>query len=224
MYYRQQGFLPQALFNYLVRLGWSHGDQEVFGRDELINLFSLDHVGKTSAIFDIKKLAWLNGVYLRKLSAQQQLFDALERMEEGSVSVLQKLWPEGSLDELLKHYKERADTLRELYDVLVSLAEQPKSYNVTLIDKWLVPKTSQMLLKFAEELEKIDKKGETEMLLEMARAIVQAHEVKLVALAQPLRLALTGTIASPGVFELITILGAERSIERIHALLNALSS
>lgn len=220
--YRVNGFMADALINYLVRLGWSHGDQEVFTRDEMVQHFKLDDVGKKGAIFDMKKLLWLNGVYIRQ-STPQQLMHALEQMNQTTADMLCALWSDKEeRSALLELYKQRASTLVELGNDIAAFAHDPQELDVKLLDKWRTIHTKPMLESFLAQLVQYEQLAH-DRLLEGAQALCQSFGEKLVNLAQPLRLALTGSIQSPGVFELISILGKNRSCERIKKLITVLA-
>lgn len=214
--YRLQGFMADALINYLVRLGWSHKDQELFTRDQMVSLFKLEDVGKKGAIFDMKKLLWLNGVYIRQ-STPEQLIVAIEQMNSQISAMMLALWDAQQVQDLLEQYKQRATTLVELSDGIISLARDPQELDVKLIDKWMTSSTKLMLEAFSRDLQQLEGLSH-DPVMNVAKAVCEQHQEKLVNLAQPLRLALTGSIQSPGVFELIAILGKDRSIERIKKL------
>lgn len=219
--YRAQGFMADALFNYLVRLGWSHGDQEVFSREQMVDAFELENVGKKGAIFDIKKLLWLNGVYIRQSSAGM-LLEEIKKMDASVHQKLESLWERTKLHSLIDQYKQRATTLVELASGVIALAHDPAAYDLSLIEKWRTEKTGTLLAAFDEALTTMIT-PEHDQLLATAKVICEAHSDKLVSIAQPLRLALTGSIQSPGVFELIQIMGKEISKRRIHAMMKSLS-
>lgn len=218
--YKKQGYLPDAFCNYLVRLGWSHGDQEVFSRDELVSYFTLDHVGKNPAVFDIKKLQWLNGVYLRQATSQQ-ILTSLADIDQHYVTKLASLWAGSVLEKLIDLYKQRAVTLVELYNELVALAQAPERLDLSLIEKWRSDKTKAMLQLFYEQSSVLDSFNH-EALSALAKDITTSHEEKFVTLAQPLRLALTGGIVSPSVFELLEFVGKQEALDRIEKLIKAL--
>lgn len=218
--YRMQGYLPDALFNYLIRLGWSHGDQEVFTRQELIQHFALDHVGKKGSMFDLKKLQWLNGLYMRAADALT-LLKALGAINPTYPQDLAGLWQEPALHKLIDEYKQRSVTLVELYDNLVNLAQDPAVLDLQLIAKWHTDKTKALLADFVAGLEHASALDH-DTLLALAQSVCQQHERKLVDIAQPLRLALTGSVVSPGVFELIGVLGSVTATARINALIKIL--
>lgn len=218
--YRAQGFLPEALINYLVRLGWSHGDQEVFTVPELIQFFSLDQVGKKGSIFDIKKLEWLNGVYLRQ-STNERVLAAVTAMDQKLADELVKTWGNEKLMSLIGLYKERSVTLVELARHILALAQAPQSLDLGLISKWRNERTGQLVGLFSAKMKEAEGLGH-DQLLQAANGVCEVQGEKLVHLAQSLRLALTGTIQSPGVFDLIGILGKKESAERLDRLLTLL--
>ncbi|MFH1643673.1 MAG: glutamate--tRNA ligase [bacterium] len=219
--YRAQGFLVPALFNYLVRLGWSYGDQEIFSRDELIKLFTIEDVGKKGAIFDIEKLKWLNALYLRNLD-YDSLLKAIDDIGGDYREKIIQLWNEEQLKKLFLGYAQRAQTVLELVENIINFAFPPKELNLDLISKWISDKTVDLLNSFIEKLTHNNNKLNHEELLLLAKEVCKEFDVKLVNLAQPVRLALTGTICSPGVFELIEILGCDETIKRINFLISKL--
>ncbi len=211
--YRASGFLPEALLNYLVRLGWSHGDQEVFSRAELIEHFSLDHVGKKGAVFDIKKLEWMNGVYIRQ-SSVEKLVRAISQMNTYTFDQLVRAWGTEKLHNLIEAYKERSVTLKDLATQILALADVPEKLDLKLIEKWRNAKTALLLTSFVEKVKNASDLGHDALLAE-ANVVCEQHGEKLVHLAQTIRLALTGSIQSPGVFGLIEILGRHETVERL---------
>jgi glutamyl-tRNA synthetase len=218
--YEQMGILPDALFNYLVRLGWSHGDQEIFSRNELVEYFDLDHVGKKGAIFDIKKLKWLNGIYIRKLNKSDFLMQ-IKRICEKKYYSLTQSQKDPRLDILFELYRERATTLVDLADSIIAFAKAPDTLDTSLISKWLSPQTPELLREFITSFEELGELSHDKLLQE-ARQICEKSGVKLVTLAQPLRLALTGSTCSPGVFELIALLEKDEVIKRVNYLIEQL--
>lgn len=218
--YKQQGFLADAIFNYLLRLGWSHGDQEVFTKDEAVQFFDFDHVGKKGAIFDIKKLEWINGVYVRQ-SDYNSLKNSIKELGNNYLPELEKLWSQEQLQELFEQYKQRAVRLLDMVLDIISLSNDPKIVDLALVQKWVTPQASDMLEAFLQELNKTSDLSH-DNLLSLANNTVEKFNLKLVNLAQLLRLALTGKIMSPGVFELIKILGKDRVVKRITFLIKSL--
>jgi len=218
-FYRKEGFLPDALCNYLVRLGWSHGDQEVFTRQELIQYFSLDQVHKSGAVFDIKKLEWLNGFYIRN-SSSSELFDyIIHNIDEHIFSNL-KNWSKEQILKLLDLYKERVQTLKELIGKILDLynLEIKVDLSANLIDNIsIIDLLNKVILLL--ELENL---WTYENISNLIKNTAKEFGIKLGQIAQPIRIALTGQISSPGIFDLILILEKEESINRIRSFINKL--
>lgn len=218
--YKKNGFLADALFNYLVRLGWAHGDQEVFSKEEMVEFFTLDKVGKKGGVFDTKKLLWLNGIYIRNLTLEA-FQKALGEVNNDKLKELTGAWNTDSLGQLFEVYKDRATSIVQLADDIISLSKVPEVYDLSLIKKWLSPVTKGLLQDFVKQVETMEDYNNAG-LLSLARSTCEKHEVKLVSLAQPLRLAITGTTSSPGVFELLELLGKEEALQRIAQLIKQL--
>lgn len=218
--YKAQGYLPEALRNYLVRLGWSHGDQEVFTNEELISFFSFDHVGKKGSIFDLAKLQWLNSFYIRQTPAAR-ILELLEQIDKEYTTNLEKAWDQKALIALIDQYKQRAVTLIEIYKNIVALALPPETYDLTLIEKWRFTKTKDLISSFLDAVAHMQTLDHDTLLAKANEGCTHCG-AKLVQLAQPLRLALTGGIVSPGVFELIAIMGREKTIARLEIFLKNL--
>jgi glutamyl-tRNA synthetase len=213
--YRREGYLPAALLNYLARLGWSHGDQEIFSLSELIEYFSLDHIGKKGAIFDFEKLAWVNGMYMRQMSAEE-LLDAIIR--DVDPSLLSRLsWDIDTVKHLIVLYQERVKTLKTLVEEIIVVHDGAAQYDELDMKKWIIAETSQHLDAIINLLVRQDSFTHDEC----AQAIKELStmlDIKLVQLLQPVRLALIGKASGPGVFDLLTIIGREKSIARLRAL------
>lgn len=210
--YKTNGYLPAALINYLVRLGWAHGDQEVFTREELISFFSLDAVGKKGAIFDVEKLNWLNGVYIRQMSNDAVLAYIVDTMR---VDVRKQLasWNDEKIKEAISLYKDRVHTLAALLHDITVLYQGPAEYHELDMQKWVHADTRMYLEKIQSTLAKSDwnKEAISVSLKDLAKEL----GVKLVLLAQPIRLSLIGTSDGPGVFDMLVALGKESSIARM---------
>ncbi len=216
--YRSMGYLPAALRNYLVRLGWSHGDQEVFSTQEMIDAFNLSSIGRSPARFDYAKLENLNGLYMRQ-SSDQDLLDALKVIlpEIGPARGLgATLSPELEAKFLaaMPGLKERAKTLIELLDSAFYLyAQRP----LQLDDKakgLLDEAARQRLPQIAAKLAAVGDWSPAP--LEAAvRAYVEESGLKLGQAAQPLRAALTGRAMSPGLFDVMAVLGRDETLARL---------
>ncbi len=216
--YRAMGYLPAALRNYLVRLGWSHGDQEVFSTDEMSQLFDLKNVGRSAARFDYAKLQNLNGLYMRQAD-DAALLAALEQMlphVEGGPAFKAALDAGGreTLLALMPGLKERAKTLVELMDGARFLfAKRPLALDEKA-EALLAGDGKARLAAVTAALEAVD--AWTVAGTDAAvRQLAEASGVKLGQLAQPLRAALTGQATSPGIFDVLVALGREESLARL---------
>lgn len=208
--FRDDGYLPDALLNYLVRLGWSHGDQEVFSRAEMIDLFALDGVNKAAATFDMDKLGWLNQHYLKE-SAPESLTSAFEyQLQQMAVSPANG--PE--LGEVIVAQRERAQTLREMAEQSVFYFQEPDGFDEGAAKKHLRPVAAEPLLALRARLADVSD-WQAETLGVVVNDTVEALELKLGKLAQPLRVALSGRAATPGIDITLALVGKERTLARI---------
>jgi glutamyl-tRNA synthetase len=216
--YRAMGYLPVALRNYLVRLGWSHGDQEIFSTEEMIAAFDLPQIGRSPARFDFAKLESLNGHYIRTSSAAA-LLEAIDRLLPhlaGGAEIAGRLTPpvREQLLAALPSLKERAKTLIDLIDgAHFLLADRP-----LLLDEkaaaLLTPEAKGLLREIEPELAAAEP-WTAEAAEQAVRAFAERKSLKLGAVAQPLRAALTGRTTSPGIFEVLILLGKAESLARI---------
>jgi glutamyl-tRNA synthetase len=216
--YRAMGFLPAAMRNYLVRLGWSHGDQEIFSDEEMIRLFDLGEIGRSPARFDFAKLESLNGHYMRATS-DAELVTAIEAVLPhiaGGSELAARLNPamKAKLLAAMPGLKERARTLIELIDSAGYLwAGRP----LALDDKaeaLLTDDARALLGDLARELERVEP-WNAENAEAAVRTFAERRGIKLGAVAQPLRAALTGRTTSPGIFDVLAVLGRQESLARI---------
>ena len=204
--YRDElGFLPEAVSNYLLRLGWGHGDDEIISREQAIEWFDLDHVGKSPSRFDFKKLENLNGHYLREAD-DARLADLVgDRLPEADKDLLIRAMPE---------LKARAHTINELADGARFLfASRPLDVDEAA-GALLTPEARQLLAAAHNSLAALAK-WDGESLEAAIREVAESHGVKLGKLAQPLRAALTGRTTSPGIFDVLALLGRDESLGRI---------
>ena len=216
--YRAMGYLPAAMRNYLVRLGWSHGDQEMFSTEEMIAAFELAQIGRSPARFDFAKLENLNGHYMRQ-TPDAELLSEIERVLPhiaGGEELAAKLTPElrQKLLDAMPGLKERAKTLVELVDSARYLhAERP----IKLEDKaaaLLTPDARAMIAGLLPVLESLDPWTQ-EHLEQAVRSFGEQRGLKLGSVAQPLRAALTGRTTSPGIFDVLRVLGKVESLARL---------
>ncbi|MHB8880307.1 MAG: glutamate--tRNA ligase [Thermodesulfovibrionales bacterium] len=214
MAYAEMGYLPDALINYLVRLGWSYGDQEVFTRDELIRYFSFEHVGKAAAVFNPEKLLWLNSQYIIN-SPAERLADLVVPFlvkEDiiGKDEAVDRVW----LARAVVTLQERAKTLIELAASLRYYFHDPASYDEKAAAKFLNDKNLALLTELHESLSGLGDYS-TAGIEAVFTALIEKHGIKLGAIAQPVRVALTGGTVSPGIYEVIEIIGRETTLRRL---------
>lgn len=212
--YYEMGYLPDALVNYLVRLGWSYGDQEIFTREELVEYFSFENVGKAAAVFNPEKLLWLNSQYIIN-STSERLGELVMPflVNDGTIKEGQELdiaWLAKAIDTL----KERSKTLLELAASLRYYIAEDVEYDEKAQTRFLKEESRDMLVEVKEGLGALTDFTE-ETIEKLFKDIVEKHEVKLGKLAQPVRVALTGTKQSPGIYDVIGVLGKEKTLKRL---------
>ena len=215
--YRAMGYLPEAMRNYLVRLGWAHGDDEIMSLEEMVDWFDIDDVGRSASRFDFAKLENLNGHYMRAATddALYESFVATLPYLPGGAAMLDKLTPgrASQLREALPGLKERAKTLIELKDGAGFLfAERPLSLDEkasTILDA----DARAMLRDLHAVLSGVE--WTVEATEAAVKAFAESRGLKLGKVAQPLRAALTGRSTSPGIFDVLIVLGREESLGRI---------
>ena len=209
--YRDMGILKEAMLNYLARLGWSHGDQEIFEHDELVTLFSLEAIGKSGAQWDMAKLTWLNETWIRRLDGADLAARARPFLEALGLEL-----DDSRLLVAVESVQKRASTL-------VDLAEQAAfyfvdadtlDYEAKATKKWWKAATGPLLSSFADQLEALQSWDEPSMEA-MVATFCADHEVKLGKVAQPVRIALTGKGRGPGLYEMMLGLGRDRTVRRI---------
>jgi glutamyl-tRNA synthetase len=216
--YRSLGYLPAALRNYLVRLGWSHGDQEIFSTDEMIAEFDLAGIGRSAARFDFAKLENLNGHYIRHADDQSlvTMFEDVLDHVPGGADLKPKLndTTRAQLLQAMPHLKERAKTLIELIDSSYFIfADRPLQIEPKAA-ALLTPENRDLIGRLRLALEAVGpwSADTTEAAM---RAFTEANNLKLGAVAQPLRVALTGRTTSPGIFDVLAVLGRQECLARL---------
>ena len=217
--YRDAGYLPDALVNYLARLGWSHGDQELFTRRELVDKFTLENVGSSAAIFNPEKLLWVNFQYLKDMSP-----DTLVRLAAPFVARADLPMPADAawFGRALASVRERAKTL----DELVAAARFYVTDSVEVTAKaagQLRPDVAPMLDDLTARLTELSA-WNVSSIEAVFPDVVTRHGVGLGKLAQPVRAAVSGSTASPGIYEVLELLGREKSLARLRAALAQITS
>jgi glutamyl-tRNA synthetase len=217
--YKNMGFLPDAMINYLVRLGWSHGDQEFFKRDELIEKFDLEHLGRSASMFDTNKLLSLNAKHIQDTSPEELADHFLFHLNNLGIKARNDKFTQGVIE-----------TLQPRSKTLVDMAKAADFYYLDKIefdekaaDKFLNSDILDMLEKAAGYIEDI-KEYNQEELENIFKQIMEETGLKFGKIAQPIRVALTGTTTSPGIFEMLLALGREKTINRIKAAIKFINS
>ncbi len=213
MVYKEMGYTPQAMRNYLARLGWSHGDQEIFSDDELIEHFSLGNIQRSPARFDMDKLAWVNQHWMQHTPVAE-LDDALAEQAQAAGYA----WVPGPLAaaavELLAP---RCKTLKELAEQARFLFAAPQEYNAKDVAKHVKEQTGEIMEAFCQRLEALSQ-WNTEALQQAAKETVEACEIGFGKLGMPARLALAGQAQAPALDGILLALGCAESCRRLRAL------
>ncbi len=208
--YRKDGFLPRALVNYLVRLGWSHGDQELFAMEEMIELFSLSSVQPSPAIFDMEKLLWVNHQYLKGTSGEA-LRDELEACFR-SRGVCPDAPPE--LPALFEVQKDRCKTLQEICGASEYFYRDVERYDEKAAGRYFTREGAAILEALKDGLQPMDTWAAEEIKVVLG-SVAKAMDLKFGQIAPPLRLAVTGQLQSPSIDVTLELLGADKTFRRI---------
>ena len=219
MAYRDMGILPHSLVNYLARLGWSHGDQEIFSTGELIEKFTLENVGKSSGVFNPDKLLWLNQHYIKEANPQELGNLLVPFLEERGI----KANGDPRLPAIVMTLKERVKTLKEMADGALFYFKEDIIYDPKAAEKFLVPSNEELFNILIEKLSGLDEF--TEAGIEKVFAgVIEEKGLKLGKLAQPVRVALTGGTVSPGIFEMMAAMGKAMVLKRLKSAVAHLKS
>ncbi len=208
--YRDMGYLPHALLNSLARLGWSYGDQEKFTKEELIEKFSLKNVGKSAGVFNADKLLDLNAWYIRNSSDEFLARELIPFLQQFGFKGLEQQ----KVKEVVATLKPRSKTLLDMAEGALFYFQEEITYEKKADDKFLKPDILGLLEDIHGRLEKASEFNQAD-LEKIFVAFLADNEIKLKKVAQPLRVALTGKTASPGIFEVMEILGKEKVLERL---------
>jgi len=213
MEYKHMGYLPEALVNYLARLGWSHGDQEIFSRAELVELFSTGNLGNSPSVFDIKKLEWLNAHYIKESKPERLAALLPDFIDEPEGLKLDPAY----LVSIVPLLQPRAKTLVEMADMarLFLVSVEALAYDEKAVAEQLKPEARELLTALLPVYEAPADYTDHKALEAATQAFLDERGLKFKAVAQPLRVALTGKTASPGLFETMCVLGKAESLARI---------
>lgn len=212
--YREMGYLPEALVNYLVRLGWSYGDQEIFPKNELIEKFTLESIGKAAAVFNPEKLLWLNAQYLKNTDPARLAELVMPFLIKHGIIregvVLDRAW----LAKAILTLRERAKTIDELANMLRYYIAEEVDYDEKARAKFLTPEALPYLTDLRDNIRELDEYSHA-VLERVFQRIVEKHTIKMKNLAQPVRVAMTGGAESPGIFEVLEVLGRQKTLKRL---------
>lgn len=215
MEYKEQGFLPEAILNYLVRLGWSHGNQEIFSLDEMINLFDINDLNKAAASFDMTKLTWLNQHYLKTIGITHLVSQLAWQFEQ--LNIRTNVSP--SLTEVITAQRERCKTLREMAEKSNFFYIDVQNYDEEAMRKNITPETANMLTLIQEKFSVIEN-WQAQEIHQVIHDMAQYLNIGLGKIAPPLRIALTGNTVSPPIDMTIKLIGKANTLARIDKFIN----
>jgi glutamyl-tRNA synthetase len=208
MQYDEDGYLPEAVLNYLARLGWSHGDDEIFSMQQFCEWFDLDHITPSAAQFNTEKLNWVNAHYIKQASAERLVGDISKRLAKLNVSVSEQ----PNLSAVIDLYKERVNTLNELAANIAYFYQKPILDQVAA-EKHLTTDIQPAIAKLAELLKTVD--WQPEPIHHAINEVVTQYQLKFPKVAMPLRVMLTGIAQSPSIDQVMTLLGRDEVLARI---------
>lgn len=213
--YRDMGFLKEAVINYITRLGWSHGDQELFSIEELIELFDVRDVNRASSTFDEKKMRWVNVEWIRRLTATDLATRLVPFLEKRGFAPTVDARMEFLVDQL----RERAETLDEMAEAARFAYAKPAAYDEAAVAKWLTPDVKDAVIAVRAALGDLTD-WSVDAINAAIKQVVSDHGLKFVKMGQPIRVALAGSTASPSIGETVWIVGQDEVAERLGAVLN----
>ena len=214
--YRDQGYLPEAMINYLVRLGWSSGDQEIFSLAELVEQFSLEHVQKSAAVFNPEKLLWVNAHHIRHGAPSRIAALLVPFLEQSGYGWAVKAAPAGWIERLVVMLRERARTLVEMAKAAEPYLAQEPAMEKEAVQKFMTPTIAPILDTLVQRFNDAQDFSK-ENLESLFKSVLDEAGLKMGQLAQPVRVALTGRAISPGIFEVVDLLGRDATIARLRS-------
>ena len=217
MEYKRMGYLPEALLNFLVRLGWSHGDQEIFSLEEMQQLFDPKDINKAASIYNTEKLDWLNAHYIKNSPNER-----LEKLLEEDFDLI--LSSHDKKEILLDALKERAKTLAELAKMAKEILEAPSEYDEKSVKKAFKGEAKEILEEFKAALQSKDDLHLPVEYHDVMEEVVKKREIGFGKLGQPLRVALLGKLGGPGLDVVMSVLGKEETIARIDRALERIQN
>ncbi|WNZ00068.1 Glutamate--tRNA ligase 2 (Glutamyl-tRNA synthetase 2) (GluRS 2) [Sulfurospirillum sp. 'SP'] len=212
MEYKREGYLPEALLNFLIRLGWSHGDQEIFSFDEMKALFNPNDINKSASAYNQEKLLWLNAHYIKQATHDR----LIEELRFFNVDISSHAKKELLIDAL----RDRAKTLVEFANLAKQILEAPTCYDEKAVEKFLTADGLGVLEHYFEALKNVNSLSNASDFETFTKTFLEERGLKLKDLAQAIRIAMVGSSVSPSIFEVLEIIGYENVIERIQKLIS----
>ena len=210
--YRDQGYLPEAVLNYIAKLGWGHKDQEIFSREELTELFSLEGVGKNPAVFDVEKLKWLNGHYIRT-ALPERVIDLCEPLlieAYGNHDI-------GYIGRVVKLFLDRIKVIPEIVPLTAYFFKEDFEFEEKAVSKYLKdPQAPQILSALADRLTKVEPFAKAEI-EKVFKSLAEELKVKLGVVIHPCRAAVSGRTETPPMYDVLEVLGKEKVLRRLSA-------
>ncbi len=216
--YRDMGILPSALLNYLVRLGWSHSDQEIFDVDEMIELFDIDKISKSPATFDLDKLLWMNQQYILAMDSSLLAREISKRLNQRGIGLSNG----PRMSEVIGIMRQRAQTLEEMTDKILYLYTDFDQYDPQSVDKHVTAATSGILSLVMTELEALENWNCAEI-SRTVKSFVAEQGLRFPEVAQPLRIAVSGSATTPSIDQTLWLVGKDRSLRRIEKAIRRFS-
>lgn len=219
MQYRDDGYLPEALINYLVRLGWGHGNQEIFTLDEMIEFFSLEAISKSASAFNTEKLLWVNSQYMKSLPPERVAEELKWHMDNQKIDISKG----PSLTDLVLAQRERCKTLKEMAEVSRYFYEEYEDYEPKAAKKWFKDNSVEALERSLANLVNVTD-WDVENIEKAFKSVAEDMQVGLGKVGMPLRLAITGCGVSPEMGITMKLVGKDRSIARIEKTITYLKA
>ncbi len=216
MQYRDEGYLPEALLNYLVRLGWSHGDKELFSREELLELFRIEDVNRAASTFNPEKLLWINHETIKGLSGDALAKKAAWHFSQAGIDIA----IEPLASQAIELVKERTKTLLELVSQTQFFFKEVETYDAAALKKWVKTATPDILSEVEKRLDALAD-WNAEALQQVVQSTVDDLELGFAKVAQPIRIAVTGSTQSPAIDQTLVVLGKEITMQRIRSAIPA---
>jgi glutamyl-tRNA synthetase len=208
--YQDEGFLAEAVLNYLVRLGWSHGDQEYFSLEEMVRLFDIADVNKSASVFDVNKLTWLNQQHMMRAPAASLVPVLRWHLNRAGIGAEN----DATLERIVVAQRERSKTLLEMAQNSAFFFRAPTAYDEKAVRKHVTPESLRLLADAVAKLTEL-KDWSAPAIHELINGVAVAHDAPLGKLAQPIRLAVCGGTISPPIDATLEILGREQSLARL---------